>query len=138
MALYAVVLKDAGVLLVDADGFVKILQREARGMPEAVLGLGQPFRQALVRQMAVRTVRVGVMAGPLPALVLVAHDVAVHARGGVAAEVRRAFRVPEREHAETEQDADERAQHHEWQTKSKSAPPACHRHLLGQLWLRKA
>src|SRR5262249_61080467 len=38
VTLYAVILQDAGILLMDADGLVKILQGKNGGMPEAVLG----------------------------------------------------------------------------------------------------
>src|SRR5262249_27545389 len=103
VTLYAVALQDAGILLVDADRFVKILQREARGVPEAVLGLGDPLRQALVRQMTIHARGIGVMAGSLPAFKLIAHDVTVDARIGIAAEVRGALGVPERVQAEADE-----------------------------------
>mgnify|MGYP000255211634 CR=1 FL=1 len=48
MALNAVGLQDVSVLLMNADRFVKVLQGEALGMPEAILSFGYPFADELV------------------------------------------------------------------------------------------
>ena len=49
VAAYAIGLKDMGVLRLDADRFVKILQREALGVPEAVLRLRDVFADEILR-----------------------------------------------------------------------------------------
>lgn len=48
MALNAVRLQNIGVLLMNADRFVKVLQSEALGMPEAILSFGYPFADELM------------------------------------------------------------------------------------------
>src|SRR5579862_1201456 len=70
------------------DGFWKVLQREALGMPETVLRLDQILGDQRMRDVAIVAGRRRVMAGFLPAVVLLSHDVAVDARLGIVAQVR--------------------------------------------------
>src|SRR5690349_21460169 len=87
VALEAGLLKDGGVGRLDHDRLVEILEGEALGVVPAVAGLGHVLGDELVRQVAIDAAGDGVVAGAVPGVVLVAHDVAVHAGGGVGAEV---------------------------------------------------
>src|SRR5207253_7845505 len=87
MAGEAVLLQDPRVLFVDPDRLVEILEREARRMPEAVLRLGDPLGESGMREMTVHAGGGDMMAGVLPAFILLAHDVAVDAGARIAAEV---------------------------------------------------
>src|SRR5262245_49429727 len=99
MAADTIVLQNRRVLRLDADRLRKILQREALRVPESVLGLRNVLADEIVRQMAVDAFRVSVMTRMLPAVVLLAHDVAIDARFRVAAEIGAALTVPERVNA---------------------------------------
>src|SRR5206468_2658 len=93
MAMETIGLKNARTHGPDANRLREILQREALGVPEAVLSLDQILGDQVMGYMAVIAGGVGVMTGLLPAVVLVAHDVAVDARLGVVAQVRKALGV---------------------------------------------
>ncbi len=88
MAVDAGTVEDTGVSRTNADRFVKILERERLGMPEAVFGFDEILGNKVVRGVAIVAAGHRVVAGLLPAVILLAHDVAIHARGGIAAEVR--------------------------------------------------
>jgi len=79
MARDAVIAENFAIAGPDANGFVKILQSEALGVPKPILGLGQVFADKIMRRVAVIARRNGMMTGFLPAIVLVTHDMAVHA-----------------------------------------------------------
>ena len=112
MTMNAISLQDVGVLLVNADRFMKVLQGEALGMPEAILGLGEILADELVRQMAIDAGGSSMMTRLLPSIVLFTHDVAVDASFGVAAEVRKSLAVVDgvgtRSKTETQQDPNEK------------------------------
>lgn len=96
VAMQAVVLQDAPILATDHDRFMKVLQREAFGMPETVFGFGEILGGKGVRKMAINTRGDAVMACLLPAIELRLHDVAIDTGFGIGAEVREAFRVVKR------------------------------------------
>jgi predicted Zn-dependent protease with MMP-like domain len=75
----AVVLDDTGAYWPGHNGLVKILKRESLGVSEAVFSLDQIFCHRMTGQMAVVAGGVGVVAGLLPAVIMVTHDMAVHA-----------------------------------------------------------
>jgi hypothetical protein len=57
----------------------QIMQGEGRGMPEAVVGLGHPFADSGVRRVALDARRGVPVAALDPRVVLLGHDVTVHA-----------------------------------------------------------
>ena len=93
MALDTVVLQDGSILAVNANWFVEVLQGKALGMPEAVLGFGEILANEVVGQMTIDATGNSMVTGLLPAIVLLAHDMAVHAGFGVAAEITQPFAV---------------------------------------------
>src|SRR3569832_496353 len=97
MAVQAALLQNAGVLLLDHDRLVEVLQREALRMVVAVLGLGDVLADVIVRQVAVDAGRDAMVAGFLPRVVLRVHDVAVRAGHRIAAQVGQALGVAEGE-----------------------------------------
>jgi hypothetical protein len=74
-----VVLKDSGILLLDHDGFMKVLKRETFGMMVSVFGLGQILFQKAVREVAVDAGGDMMMTRFLPGVVLSLHNVAIGA-----------------------------------------------------------
>src|SRR5688500_10797535 len=62
-------------------------------MPEAVVGLDGVLADEIVWRVAVVASRHRMMARLLPAIVMLAHDVAVDAGPRIAAEIRKAFAV---------------------------------------------
>ena len=92
----AVGLKDPQTNGPEANRLREGLQSEALGVPETVLSLDEIFRNERMRNMAVITGRHGMMAGFLPAIVLVTHDVTVNARLGVVTQVGKALGIVDR------------------------------------------
>src|SRR5678815_5579526 len=74
---------DFTVLLSDADRLVKVLKGETLGMPVSVNHLRRVLADQIVRRVAVVAGRDRVVRGLLPPVVLLAHDVTVHAGRGV-------------------------------------------------------
>src|SRR5690349_10002105 len=107
VALRAVLLQHATIARLDANGFVKVLEREALGVPEAVLRLAGVFAREIVRRVTVVAGGDGVMARLLPAVVMFTHDVAIGARGGIIAEIRTTLAIPEGVPSEAETDTNE-------------------------------
>jgi hypothetical protein len=101
VAFQAIVLEDPRVPWLDLNRLVKVLEGETLGMPIAVVGLGDVFRNCLVWKMAINTAGGGMVARFAPGIVLIVHDVAIDARLGVRAEVGKAPRIRERDHADT-------------------------------------
>src|SRR5262249_23173416 len=91
----------------DLDRLLEVLEGEGDRVPEAVISLREPLREALVRQVALDAGG-GVPVPALePGIVLRVHDVAVHAGPGIRREVREAFRVDEREGSDADRDPDQ-------------------------------
>jgi hypothetical protein len=88
-----VFLNQAGISRLDANGLVEILQRETLGMPEAVVRLGQIFPHKVVGDVAIVASGKRMVACFLPCIVRFAHDMAIHTRFGIAAEIRPALAV---------------------------------------------
>src|SRR5947209_6836299 len=74
------VVQDAGVARANADGFRIVLQSKGGGMPEAVLRLDEVLGNGGMRRVTVIARRDRMMAGFLPAVILLAHNVAIDAR----------------------------------------------------------
>ena len=95
--------------------------REVEGMPEAVLCLDDVLRHQSRRCVAVVADRNRPVARPRPRPVVVAHDVAVRAGGGIVRHVRVALRVHERVAADPDGQANEDGTD-EQQSRSPHAP----------------
>src|SRR5215831_4666120 len=102
---HAVHAHDVAVVRGDLDRLLEVLQGEGGGVTEAVVGLGQPLREARVRQMALDARRGVPVAALEPAVVLIVHDVAVHARARIGGKVGETVRVDERERADPDWDS---------------------------------
>jgi len=98
-------LRDAAIARLDLDGVVKVLEGEGQRMVKAVVAFDNPFFNWVMRQVAVVAAGDAVMAGMLPRIEMVLHDVAVDARLGIAAEIAGAFAVAEGKGADAAQDA---------------------------------
>jgi hypothetical protein len=83
MTIQAISVKNGCASRPDSDRFFEILQCERLGMVIAVGHLGQPFAEEIVRNMAIVAGGEGVVTGLLPAIQLIAHDMAVYAGTGV-------------------------------------------------------
>src|SRR6185503_10403311 len=112
VAAHASVLQDTAVLVGHHDGLMEVLQRECRGVAEAVFALGEILADKAVRQVAVDAGGDAVVAGLLPAVVLRLHDVAVDAHLRIVAHVREAFGIQKGEAADAGQKANEHRQNH--------------------------
>src|SRR5262245_35870883 len=89
----------------DLDRLLEVLQREGSRVTEAVLGLRDPLHDARMRQVALDAGRRVAMAALEPPVVLLVHDVAVHARAWVGREIREALGVDEGERADAGRDS---------------------------------
>jgi hypothetical protein len=105
MAVNAVVFKDTQAYGPQTDRLGEVLEREALGVPEAVLGLHKILGNERMRDMTVRARRDGVVAGVLPAVVLFPHDVTIDARFRVRTEVRKALGIADGEGPRAQHDA---------------------------------
>ena len=105
MAVQARVLRHAPVPRFDLDRFMEILQREGERMKEAVVCLGDPFAERMVREVAIITRGYMFMTARLPRVIVVVHDVAVGAGGRVIRQIRQPATVAEREHADAGADS---------------------------------
>src|SRR5215831_12653416 len=107
VAPHAIHANDVAVVRGDLDRLLEVLQGERGGVAEAVVGLRHPLGEARVGQMALDARRGVPVAALEPAVVLVVHDVTVHARARVGREVREAVRVDERECADAGRDPEQ-------------------------------
>jgi hypothetical protein len=87
MAANAVLLQNLRVGRCYLNRFVEVLKRESFGVAITIVGFADPFADPAFGDVAIIASRVIVMAGYLPAVVLVAHDVAIDARLRVIAHV---------------------------------------------------
>ena len=77
VAVQARALRHAPIPRLDLNRLVKILQRERQRMKKPVVGLGDPFADRMMRQVAIVADRHVAMAGILPRVVVVLHHVAI-------------------------------------------------------------
>src|ERR1043166_2080926 len=119
----AIVIENLRVGRSDLDGFVEVLERESLGVTIAVIRLANPLGEPALGNVAVVAGRVIVMTGCLPAVVLIAHDVAIHARLRVIAHVGQAVSKMKGVSAESRQHVDGDANVKNRRTKD---PPPIH------------
>ena len=112
----------------DPNRFAEVLQRESQRVKEAVVGLGDPFAEEIVRQMAVVANGDMLMAGILPGIEVVLHHVAIDAGLRIVAEVAGALAVAKGERAHATERAQQNGHHnrkdsHRNHDAEKSLPP---------------
>lgn len=80
---HTIFLQDREIFWFDADWLLKILQGKAFGMPKTVFHFSQIFGDKFMGNVTIVAGSGGVMAALLPAIILIPHDMAVHAGFGV-------------------------------------------------------
>src|SRR5262249_20972047 len=88
MTEFAVGFQDATIFLTNLDGFVKFLVSEGLRMMKAVFGLCPILADEVMGRVTIIASRHGVVAGMVPTIVLIAHDMAVYARARIVAKIR--------------------------------------------------
>ena len=111
MAVNAVVAEHGAASRLDQDGLMKVLERERLRVHKAVFRFGRVFADKIVRNMAIIARRHAVMAGFLPTVVLLAHDMAIDASFRVVAQVGSPLGIVEGIGPHAEDYADEGAEH---------------------------
>jgi hypothetical protein len=110
MTANAVELKRSSVVRTNAYGLVKVHERKTLGMPKAVFRLGEVLsKERIVWDMAIVACRDCVVAGLLPAVEVIPHDVAVGAGSWIVAQIRQPLTVINRVAAGPQHDANEAA-----------------------------
>ena len=110
MTVEAILVQDARTDRPQANRFGKILERETLGVPKPVFGLHQILEYEFMWNVAIVASGDRMMTGLLPAVVLIAHDVAIDAGLGIAAQIGKPFGILHRVCARSERDAEQRAQ----------------------------
>jgi hypothetical protein len=87
MTAHTIVLNNPGTHRTDHNGLMKILKREGFGVSKPILALDQVFTDGMVRKMTVVTGGMGMMARLLPAIIVFAHNMAIHASLRVIAQI---------------------------------------------------
>jgi len=105
VALQARILRHASIPGLDLNRVVVVIECKGQGMKEPVVGLGRPFSDEVVGQMAIVADGNTLMRRFLPRIEMILHDMAIGARLRVIAEVAGALSVTEREYAKAEQNA---------------------------------
>src|SRR5499427_9319606 len=120
----AIGLSDSPVVRSDLYRLLEVLEGEGHGVTEAVIGLGQPLGQPSRGQVTLDAGG-GV---PVPALepgvVLLVHDVTVHARAWVGRQIREALGVSEGEHAHAGEHPDKAGEDQRQSRAGHHSPPA--------------
>lgn len=105
VAIKAIALHHFTVALANLDRLFKVLHREFAGVIPAVLKLDYIFAGECMRYVAIVADGDAMMASLLPALKLLAHDVAVGANGGVVGQIGRALGIVKGVKSEAKEDA---------------------------------
>jgi hypothetical protein len=91
----AIVVQHLGTGGLDLDWFVEILERKPFRMVVSIAGLGQPFPHEFVRDVAIVAGGLTMVTGLLPAIVLIPHDVAIHAGTWIIGEIGKPLGIKE-------------------------------------------
>lgn len=105
MASQAGVLSHPAVSRLDPNRLVEVFQRKGQRVEKTIVGLRDPLAHEMVGQVAIIADGDVPMAGILPRIVVVLHDVAIGARQRIVAQVTRTLTVAEREHADAPKDS---------------------------------
>ena len=100
VAVQARALRHAPIARLDLNRLVKVLQRERQRMKKSVVSLRDPFADRMVRQVTVVADGHMPMAGILPGVVVILHDVAVGATLRIVAQVADALAVAKGKNAD--------------------------------------
>ena len=107
MTMQARVLSDFPVARFDPQRIGVVVECERQRMEESVVGLGYPFADRIVRQVAIVTDGDLMMARLFPGVVRLLHHMAVDAGLRIVTEVAGPFAVAEGERSKTDDDAEE-------------------------------
>src|SRR4051812_21204637 len=99
---------DPQTAFLDLNRLVKILKRKSLAMTQAVLDLGEVLADQIVRHVAIVASGRSVMRALPPAVILVSHDVTIHARRRIVREIAGSFGVVKRKYAHAEHNASAR------------------------------
>jgi hypothetical protein len=110
MTTQAVVLKDFGIVRLNANRLMKILKRKTLGVVIAVRRFGNIFSDQIMRKVAIDAYGGGMVRTFLPRSVLLIHDMAIGTRFGIGGEIGEAIRIGKREDANSGQKAKNRGQ----------------------------
>lgn len=80
-------LGNTSIARLDLDWFVKVFQREGKRMKKAVIGLGHPFTNWIVRKVTIVADGHVSMAGFLPRIKMPLHHMAIGASRGIITEI---------------------------------------------------
>lgn len=89
----------------DFDRVMIILQRERQRMKKTVVGFRHPFANVVMRQMTVIANGHMMVTALLPGIHMLLHDVAVHTRLRIVAQIAGALAVSECESADTQKES---------------------------------
>ena len=102
VAMQTGILRDLAIARLDSQRLGIVVQRERQGMKEAVIGLGDPLADWIVRQMAVVTNGNIVMARLLPCVIRLLHDMAIDTCLGIVTQVTGPFSITKCERTQPE------------------------------------
>jgi hypothetical protein len=110
MTTQTVILKDFGIVRLNANRLVKILKRKTLGMVIAVRSFGNIFSDQIVRKVAIDAHGGGMVRTFLPRGELVIHDMAIGARLRIGGKIGKAVCIGKRKDANAGQKAKKRGQ----------------------------
>ena len=108
MTAYTVVLDNSQAAFLDLNRLMEVLERKSLTVAEAMFDLREILADQVMRHMAVVAGGRSMMRALSPAIVLIPHDMAIHAGGRVIRQVTGAFGIVKRKHAQAEDDASAR------------------------------
>jgi len=108
VAIDAGALRHPSITRLDLDRVVVAAKRERKRVKKPVVGLGHPFTDRIMWQVAIVADGDMVVAALLPRIHVVLHDVTVHARLRIIAQVTGTVAVAKRERANTGEHAQHR------------------------------
>jgi hypothetical protein len=107
MAIETGVLRHATIPRLNLNGFVKVLKRESQRMKKAIVGLGHPFADGVMRQVAIAANGHVPMTRLLPGVVMALHHMAVSAACRIVTQVAVSLAITKGK----QPDAEKNAQH---------------------------
>ena len=105
MTPHTIRLQNRPVAVSNLNRLVEILQGKAFGMPEAIFHFGKVLGDQRMRGMTIITGCDGVMAGLLPPIILIAHNVAIDTSFGIIGKIRGTLSVIKRVPRQPKEDA---------------------------------
>ena len=100
-------LRDSFVAGLYLDRILEIAQCECQRVKKSVVRFGDPFSDCVVRQVAIVANRNVVVAGMLPRVEMLLHNMAIHARLRIVTQVTGALAVTKCERAQSDKNTDQ-------------------------------